>query len=78
MPGQGTRSHLLQLRVCLPPLRPCMLQLRPCMANVKKNVEGDQVHGRDQFKVGHIARAEQAGHRDPGCLLLKLVLGNQT
>ena len=48
------------------------------MANIKKNVEGDQVHGGDQFKVGHIARAEQAGHRDPGYLLLKLVLGNQT
>ena len=33
--------------------------------------------GRDQFKAGHITRAEHAGHRDPGCLLLKWVLGKQ-
>ena len=54
MPDQGTRSHMPQLRVCLP-------QLRPSMANVKKRiVEGDQVHGRDQVKVGHIIRTVHA------------------
>ena len=28
-PGQGTRLHTLQLRVCMPQLRSCILQLRP-------------------------------------------------
>ena len=36
IPGQGTRSHMPQLRVCLLQLKPHMLQLRPGTTKKKK------------------------------------------